>query len=127
MTSSEPLPAAPSSARSAEVLGAVEHLFRHEAGKMVAILTRIFGSRNERLLKQYGQAVREMNALEPTISALSDEGLRNKTTELKTRVADGESLATVRAESFPIEDMAAHGFAFEQLDQLAMDHLLGLR
>ena len=43
MTSSEPLPAAPSSARSAEVLGAVEHLFRHEAGKMVAILTRIFG------------------------------------------------------------------------------------
>ena len=42
------------------------------------ILTRIFGSRNERLLKQFGQAVREINALEPTISALSDEALRRQ-------------------------------------------------
>ena len=39
---------------------------------MINILTRIFGSRNERLLKQYGQQVRAVNALEPTISALSD-------------------------------------------------------
>jgi preprotein translocase subunit SecA len=40
---------------------------------MINILTRIFGSRNERLLKQYGSAVREINALEPAISALVDE------------------------------------------------------
>jgi xylose isomerase len=42
-------------------------------------------------------------------------------------LGDGETLATLREESYPIEEMATHGFAFEQLDQLAMDHLLGLR
>ena len=46
------------------------------------ILTRIFGSRNERLLKQYGQVVREVNALEPAVAALSDEALRGKTADL---------------------------------------------
>ena len=45
------------------------------------ILTRIFGSRNERLLKQYAGAVRDINALEPAISALSDEDLKAKTAE----------------------------------------------
>ncbi|HSQ80897.1 MAG TPA: DEAD/DEAH box helicase, partial [Casimicrobiaceae bacterium] len=64
------------------------------------ILTRIFGSRNERLLKQYGQAVRDINALEPTIAALSDEQLRQKTQELKTRVANGETLDAVLPEAF---------------------------
>ncbi len=64
------------------------------------ILTRIFGSRNERLLKQYGQAVRDINALEPTIAALSDDELRQKTVELKKRVADGETLDAVLPEAF---------------------------
>ena len=64
------------------------------------ILTRIFGSRNERLLKQYGQAVRDINALEPTISALSDDELRQKTQELKKRIADGETLDAVLPEAF---------------------------
>jgi len=39
----------------------------------------------------------------------------------------GETLATVREESFDSAAMAAHGFAFEALDQLAMDHLCGVR
>ena len=39
------------------------------------ILTKIFGSRNERLLKQYAQVVQEINALEPAIAALSDDEL----------------------------------------------------
>ena len=43
------------------------------------ILTKIFGSRNERLLKQYAQVVEEINALEPALAALSDEDLRAKT------------------------------------------------
>jgi len=42
-------------------------------------------------------------------------------------LSPGESLATVREETFDIDAMAAHGFAFEALDQLAMDHLLGVR
>ncbi|HEX8741154.1 MAG TPA: preprotein translocase subunit SecA, partial [Casimicrobiaceae bacterium] len=63
-------------------------------------LTHIFGSRNERLLKQYSQAVREINRLEPTIAALSDEALREKTAELKTRVGNGEALDDVLPEAF---------------------------
>src|SRR6185436_218477 len=69
---------------------------------MINILTRIFGSRNERLLKQYGAVVRDINALEPTISALSDEALRAKTDEFKTRVASGETLDAVLPEAFAV-------------------------
>ena len=52
------------------------------------VLKKIFGSRNERLLKQYGRTVREINALEPEISRLSDEQLRAKTDEFKKRVQE---------------------------------------
>src|SRR6266566_3068771 len=66
------------------------------------ILTKIFGSRNERLLKQYSQVVRQINALEPTISALSDDELRGKTGTLRERVANGEELDSVLPEAFAI-------------------------
>jgi preprotein translocase subunit SecA len=66
------------------------------------ILTRIFGSRNERLLKQYGQQVRQVNALEPAIAALPDDALRAKTAELKKRVADGATLDEVLPEAFAV-------------------------
>src|SRR5689334_9498404 len=52
------------------------------------VLKKIFGSRNERLLKQYGRIVREINALEPEISALSDDALRAKTDEFRKRVQE---------------------------------------
>jgi preprotein translocase subunit SecA len=52
------------------------------------VLKKIFGSRNERLLKQYGRVVREINALEPEISRLSNEELRAKTDEFRKRVQD---------------------------------------
>src|SRR5438094_2965725 len=66
------------------------------------ILTKIFGSRNERLLKQYGQVVRQINALEPAISALTDDELRAKTGPLRERVANGEELDSVLPEAFAI-------------------------
>jgi preprotein translocase subunit SecA len=66
------------------------------------ILTRIFGSRNERLLKQYGQVVREINALEPSIASLSDDELRAKTGELKARVAGGATLDEVLPDAFAV-------------------------
>jgi preprotein translocase subunit SecA len=69
---------------------------------MINILTRIFGSRNERLLKQYAQQVRDINALEPAIAALTDEALQQKSRELKTRVANGETLDDVLAEAFAV-------------------------
>ncbi len=46
-------------------------------------LKKLFGSRNERLLKTYRKTVNQINALEPTIQALSDEALRAKTAEFK--------------------------------------------
>src|SRR5688572_4084415 len=57
------------------------------------VLKKIFGSRNERLLKQYGRTVRQINALEPEISKLSDDGLRAKTDELRKRVQDSIAAA----------------------------------
>ncbi len=66
------------------------------------ILTRIFGSRNERLLKQYAQAVRRISALEPATAALADEALRAKTAEFRTRVGNGEALDDVLPEAFAV-------------------------
>jgi preprotein translocase subunit SecA len=51
------------------------------------VLKAVFGSRNDRLLKQYGKSVRAINALEPSIAALPDHGLGAKTLELRERFA----------------------------------------
>ncbi len=66
------------------------------------ILTRIFGSRNERLLKQYGHTVKAINLLEPTISALSDDALKAKTVEFRERVGKGEALDALLPEAFAV-------------------------
>ena len=55
-------------------------------------LTQIFGSRNDRLLKQYRKTVERINALESSLEPLSDDALRAKTDEFKKRVAGGEAL-----------------------------------
>src|SRR5207248_4339782 len=69
---------------------------------MINILTKIFGSRNERLLKQYGQVVRRINALEAPTAAVSDDELRTRTVALKERVGNGEELDSVIPEAFAI-------------------------
>jgi preprotein translocase subunit SecA len=66
------------------------------------LLTRIFGSRNQRLLKQYRRSVERINALEPQTSALSDEQLRAKTAEFRDRVAKGETLDQLLPEAFAV-------------------------
>jgi preprotein translocase subunit SecA len=66
------------------------------------ILTRIFGSRNERLLKQFAQVVRQINGLEPAMAALSDDDLRGKTVAFKSRIAAGEALDAVLPEAFAV-------------------------
>ncbi len=66
------------------------------------ILTRIFGSRNERLLKEYGVVVRQINAFEPAISALTDEALKAKTAEFKERFTKGETLDDLLPEAFAV-------------------------
>ncbi|HTP48664.1 MAG TPA: preprotein translocase subunit SecA [Casimicrobiaceae bacterium] len=66
------------------------------------ILTKIFGSRNERLLRQYSQVVRRINALESALAALSDAELAGKTVVLRERVGNGEELESVLPEAFAV-------------------------
>ncbi len=68
----------------------------------INILTKIFGSRNDRLLKQYRAGVARINALEAQYEKLSDEALKAKTQEFKDRVAKGESLDSLLPEAFAV-------------------------
>ncbi|ACT48872.1 preprotein translocase subunit SecA [Methylotenera mobilis] len=66
------------------------------------LFKKLFGSRNDRLVKQYAQKVEQINALEPAMQALSDDGLRAKTEEFKQRFANGESLDSLLPEAFAV-------------------------
>ena len=68
----------------------------------MSLLTQIFGSRNQRLLKQYQKTVREINALEPAMEKLSDAELQAKTPAFKERIANGESLDALLPEAFAV-------------------------
>ncbi|CAB3779203.1 preprotein translocase subunit SecA [Paraburkholderia fynbosensis] len=65
-------------------------------------LQKIFGSRNQRLVKQYQKTVAAINALEPQIEQLTDDQLRAKTGEFRQRVASGESLDKLLPEAFAV-------------------------
>ena len=69
---------------------------------MASFLTKIFGSRNDRLIKQYRRKVAVINKLEPEIKALSDEQLKAKTAEFRQRLADGASLDSLMPEAFAV-------------------------
>ena len=66
------------------------------------IAKKIFGSRNDRLLKQYRKSVAKINALESEMQALSDEALQAKTAEFKQRLADGQTLDDILVEAFAV-------------------------
>ena len=66
------------------------------------LLAKVIGTQNEREIKRLRPAVAEINALEPTIQALSDEQLREKTTEFRRRVAEGLSLDDLLPEAFAV-------------------------
>ncbi|PPC94545.1 MAG: preprotein translocase subunit SecA [Methylotenera sp.] len=66
------------------------------------LFKKLFGSRNERLVKQYAQQVNQINALEPAMQALSDEALRAKTAEFKQRYMNGETLEQLLPEAFAV-------------------------
>ncbi|MFZ3220340.1 MAG: preprotein translocase subunit SecA [Rhodoferax sp.] len=68
----------------------------------INILTKIFGSRNDRLLKQYQGVVARINAMEPQFEQLTDDGLRAKTQEFKERLAKGESVDAILPEAFAV-------------------------
>ena len=66
------------------------------------ILTKIFGSRNDRLLKTYRKTVDQINALETQYEMLDEDQLRAKTQEFKDRVAAGETLEALLPEAFAV-------------------------
>ncbi len=70
-------------------------------------LTRIFGSRNQRMLRRYGAVVARANALEGAVQALADEALAAKTTEFRARLAAGETLDALVPEAFAVVREAA--------------------
>jgi preprotein translocase subunit SecA len=65
-------------------------------------LTSLFGSRNERVLRQLSKSVARINALEPEFEKLSDAQLRAKTDEFKERIAGGEALDKLLPEAFAV-------------------------
>ncbi len=67
-----------------------------------SVLTKVFGSRNQRLVKQMGKTVSQINALEADFEALSDDAIKAKTEELKKRVSEGEKLDSVLIEAFAL-------------------------
>ena len=69
---------------------------------VTGLLKKIFGSRNERLLRQYGKTVLVINALEAEISALSDAELQARTATLKQRYQDGATLDALLPEAFAV-------------------------
>ena len=69
---------------------------------MGSILSKVFGSRNERLLKTLSKTVKKINALEKDLQALSDEQLAQKTIEFKARLKEGEALKSLLPEAFAV-------------------------
>ncbi len=69
---------------------------------MANFLTRFFGSRNQRLLREYSKVVNRINKLEEELKSLSDERLREKTDEFRGRFEKGESLDQLLPEAFAV-------------------------
>ncbi|MBW8372081.1 MAG: preprotein translocase subunit SecA [Thiobacillus sp.] len=67
-----------------------------------SLFKKVFGSRNERLVKQYLQKVKAINALEPAMEKLSDAELAGKTAEFKSRLENGDSLDKLLPEAFAV-------------------------
>jgi len=72
------------------------------------VLTRVFGSRNQRLLRQYSKSVNQINALEEGVQSLDDQQIRGRTDEFRKRYADGESLEDLLPEVFAVAREASH-------------------
>ncbi len=76
--------------------------FQSVSSMINSLLTRVFGSRNERQLRQLQRIVAKINALEPEMEQLSDAQLQAKTPELRGRIASGETLDKVLPEAFAV-------------------------
>ena len=67
-----------------------------------SILTKIFGSRNDRLIRQYRKKCAAINKLGPEMEKLTDDELKHKTVEFRERLAKGEDLQALLPEAFAV-------------------------
>ena len=74
---------------------------------MASFLTRLFGSRNQRLLRQFSKAVKKINDMESDLQSLSDDELAAKTPEFRKRLEDGASVDDLLPEAFAVAREAA--------------------
>lgn len=94
----------------------------------INILTKIFGSRNDRLLKQYRSRVSRINSLEAEFEKLTDEALRGKTQDFKVRLASGESIDALLPEAFAVvregskRSMKMRHFDVQMLGGMSLHH-----
>jgi preprotein translocase subunit SecA len=72
-----------------------------------SLLQKVFGTRNERLIRQMSKTVSEVNALEPSVSALSDDELAAKTGEFRDRIEQGQTVEELLPEAFAVVREAA--------------------
>jgi preprotein translocase subunit SecA len=92
------------------------------------ILTKIFGSRNDRLLKTYRKTVEHINGLEPQFEKFTDEELKAQTETFKRRVAEGASLESILPEAFAVvreaskRVMKMRHFDVQMVGGLALHH-----
>src|SRR5690606_16289261 len=70
--------------------------------RMVSLIKALFGSRNDRILKQYRRQVAQINELEPKLAQLSDEQLRAKTVEFRQRLEQGATLDDLLPEAYAV-------------------------
>lgn len=83
---------------------------------MLSLLKKIFGTAQTRKLRRYEKIVKEVNRIEARLTSLSDEELKEKTTEFKERIAQGESIDAILPEAFAVVKNACrrlHGQSFE--------------
>ena len=94
----------------------------------INILTKIFGSRNDRLLKQYRSRVARINSLEAEFEKLTDETLRGKTQDFKVRLANGEPIDALLPEAFAVvregskRSMKMRHFDVQMLGGMSLHH-----
>ena len=69
---------------------------------VTSLLRKVFGSRNDRILKRLQKNVNKINRLEPELEKLSDDQLRAKTDEFRKRYQDGETLDQLLPEAFAV-------------------------
>ena len=83
----------------------------------MSILTKIFGSRNDRTLRQLRKLVEKINKLEPEMEALTDEQLKAKTAEFRERLAAGEDLKSITSDAYAVvREASKRVFAMRHFD-----------